>query len=63
MICSITNLKPEDLVRIQDLEKQLQQTLVALTVQSIELSEPTDDVINQIRQVEDELGVVLLAVK
>ena len=63
MICSITNLKPDALARIQNLEKQLDQTLVALTVQSIELSDPADDIIKQIRQVEDELGVVLLAVK
>ena len=63
MLCSISNLKPEAISRIQDLETKLGQTLVALTVQPIELAHPSEEVLNQIKQAEEELGVVLLAVK
>ncbi len=63
MICSISNLKPEQLTRIQDLEKELGQTLLAISFQDVEMSNPADDTIRRIQEAEKELGVVLLAVK
>ncbi len=63
MICSISNLKPEQLTRIQSLEKELGQTLLAISFQDVEMSNPADDTIRRIQEAEKELGVVLLAVK
>ena len=63
MICSISNLKPDQLTRIQDLEKELGQTLLAISFQEVEMSNPADEAIKKIQAVEKELGLVLLAVK
>lgn len=63
MICSITSLQPEQLTRIQDLEKELGQTLLAISFQDVKISDPKQDMIKKIQAVEAELGVVLLAVK
>ncbi len=63
MLCSISKLDAKALERIQNLESQLGQTLIALSVQSLELSNPTQDAIKQMQQVEQELGVILLAVE
>ncbi len=63
MICSISNLKPDQLTRIQNLEKELGQTLLAISFQDVEMSNPQDDAIQKIQAAEKELGVVLLAVK
>ena len=63
MICSISHLKPDQLTRIQNLEKELGQTLLAISFQDVEMSNPEDDAIRKIQEAEKELGVVLLAVK
>lgn len=63
MICSISNLKPEQLMRIQNLEKELGQTLLAISFQDVQMSSPADEAIRKIQEAEKELGVVLLAVK
>ena len=63
MICSISNLKPDQLTRLQSLEKELGQTLLAINFQEVEISSPKDEAIKKIQAAEAELGVVLLAVK
>ena len=63
MICSISSLQPEQLTRIQNLEKELGQTLLAISFQEVEVSSPEDEAIRKIQEAEKELGVVLLAVK
>ena len=63
MICSITSLKPEQLTKIQNLEKELGQTLLAISFQDVKMSNPEQETIKKIQAVEAELGVVLLAVK
>jgi hypothetical protein len=63
MIYSITSLQPDQLTRIQDLEKELGQTLLAISSQDVKISNPEQDTIKKIQAVEAELGVVLLAVK
>ena len=63
MICSISKLKPEQLARIQDLEKELGQTLLAVSFQKVEMSNPAEEAIKKIQAAEEEMGLVLLAVK
>ncbi len=63
MICSISSLQPEQLTRIQNLEKELGQTLLAISFQDVEVSNPEEEAIRKIQEAEKELGVVLLAVK
>ncbi len=63
MICSITNLKPEQLTRIQNLEKELGQTLLAISFQDVKMAAPEQDALQKIQAAEAELGLVLLAVK
>ena len=63
MICSISSLQPDQLTRIQNLEKELGQTLLAISFQDVEMANPADEAIRKIQKAEKELGVVLLAVK
>ena len=63
MICSISSLKTEQLTRIQNLEKELGQTLLAISFQPVEMSDPAQDTIDKIKALEAELGIVLLAIK
>ena len=50
-------------MRIQNLEKELGQTLLAISFQDVQMSNPADEAIRKIQEAEKELGVVLLAVK
>ncbi|MBT6177693.1 MAG: hypothetical protein HOI23_10645 [Deltaproteobacteria bacterium] len=63
MICSISSLKPEQLTRIQNLEKEVGQTLLAISFNEVKMSNPEQEALKKIQAVEAELGVVLLAVK
>ena len=63
MICSISSLQPAQLTRIQNLEKELGQTLLAISFQNVEVASPEEEAIRKIQEAEKELGVVLLAVK
>jgi hypothetical protein len=63
MICSISSLKPEQLTRIQNLEKEVGQTLLAISFKEVKISNPEQETLKKIQAVEAELGVVLLAVK
>ena len=48
MICSITRLLPDQLTRIQNLEKELGQTLLAISFQDVKMSNPEQDTIKKL---------------
>jgi hypothetical protein len=63
MLCSFSTLDNNSLESIQALEKELGKMLLSFTCHSIEPAEIKDEELSKISELENKLGVVLVAVK
>jgi hypothetical protein len=64
MLCSLaTKLGDEDLARIKKLEKETGLTVVAFACHPVEPAAATSDQVGAIKELEEELGMALVAVK
>lgn len=62
MLCSLTNLNDQDLNAIQELEASLDKPLLAFTCRTYEAAELTSEELGRIQDLENRLGISLLAV-
>ena len=63
MLCTLAQLKKENLADIQSLEKKLGKTLIAFSCKDLAIAPLKDDELSQIKQVEKKLNISLVAVK
>lgn len=63
MLCSFSTLDNNSLESIQALEKDLGRMLLSFTCHQIEPAEIKDEELSKISELENKLGVVLVAVK
>ena len=62
MLCSLSNLKPKDLETIKSMESELGQTLLAFSCKDIKVSAVDADKLAKIQELENRLGLSLVAV-
>ena len=62
MLCTISNLKPETLSAIQELEKELGKTLIAFSSHDIETAQINASELQKIQALENDLSLSLVAV-
>lgn len=63
MLCSYSTLDDTNLEAIQALEKELGQTLLSFSYRNIKPAVIDDDALSKISELEQKLGVVLVAVQ
>ncbi|MCL5422367.1 MAG: hypothetical protein M1461_07845 [Nitrospirae bacterium] len=63
MLCTFAQLDREKLEAIQSLEKKLGKTVIAFSCQDIGITPLKEDEIAQMRDLEQKLGLALVAVK
>jgi hypothetical protein len=62
MLCSLSKVESLDLDAIQGLEKDLGKTLLAFSCHDLKPAEIKDEELSKINELENKLGVVLVAV-
>jgi hypothetical protein len=63
MLCSLSNLKKEQIEAIQSLEKRLGKALLAYSCNEAGMASVNDDDLKEIKNLENRLGIALVAVK
>lgn len=61
MICSLSNLKENDLTEISALEKDLGKVLLAFSCRDLKIAELKEAELNRIKTLEDKMGISLVA--
>ncbi|HJM83233.1 MAG TPA: hypothetical protein QF720_06550 [Nitrospinota bacterium] len=61
MLASLSSLQDESLQSVQDLEKELGNTLLAYTIHDFKPAMLSEEQISKIKELEGELGVALVA--
>jgi hypothetical protein len=63
MLCSLSSkITTEDLKNIQELEKDLNKTLLSFSCHDLKVADLTEDQLAKIKSLEEKLGVSLVAV-
>lgn len=63
MLCSLTNLKNQDLDQIKALETEIGQPLLAYSCHNAQIADLEADKLSKIQALEKKLGLSLVAVK
>jgi len=63
MLCSLANVGEKDLAQVQSLEKKLGTTLLVYGCHEAKPAEPTSAQLEEIKKLEEKMGVVLVAVE
>ncbi|WP_321496083.1 hypothetical protein [uncultured Desulfobacter sp.] len=63
MICSLSNLKDQDVAQIKDLEKELGVTMLAFSCHDTKPTTLENATLEKIQALEKNLGVALVAVQ
>jgi hypothetical protein len=63
MMCNLSALKSEELLRINELEKELGTPLLAFSCRELKPGEVSQDQLEKIKALETQLGMSLVAVR
>ncbi|BEQ16731.1 hypothetical protein [Desulfoferula mesophila] len=63
MICSLSNLKEQDIAKIKQLESDLGQTLLAFSCHAIQPAKLNEAKLGKVQSLEKSLGISLVAVQ
>jgi hypothetical protein len=63
MLCTFANLDKEKLEAVQSLEKKIGKTLIAFACKEMSATSLEDNELAQIKEVEDKLGLSIVAIK
>ena len=63
MYCTLSGLNKQDIEQVQSLESELGQRLLAFSCHDIQPASLGDDTLTKIKNLENKLGIVLLAVQ
>jgi hypothetical protein len=62
MLCGYSNLENAKIEKIKALEKEIGKTMLAVSCQAVQASELTEEQLKKIRDLEQSMGMVLVAI-